>query len=115
MECEHNLTTTMAYVHSPDELFQCMWVGEYGLHCNDLIFGRDTSVHLRNCHGIRGADELLVRCCWEGCTETVKKESITRHVQAVHLGIAYPCNICNKAFTRTSNLEAHKRNCRIPQ
>lgn len=127
IQSEHKLNTTMALnnngsssapglsAHSLDELFQCMWVVEYGLHCNDLILGHNTSTHLRTCHGIRGADDLLFRCCWEGCNVVMKKESIARHVQAVHLGISYPCDTCNQKFTRTYNLEVHKRNCPTPQ
>ncbi|KAG2749960.1 hypothetical protein P692DRAFT_20452154 [Suillus brevipes Sb2] len=100
--------------HSLGELFQCMWVVAYGLHCNDLVRGHEISIHLRQRHNIRGADDLRVRCCWEGCGSEMKKESITRHVQSTHLGIVYSCDTCNQNFTRTYGLELHKRNCPKP-
>lgn len=126
LECEHNLNTTMAYnngsssapglvAHSIDELFLCMWVVECGLRCNELIRGHDTSKHLRNCHGIKGADDLRVSCCWQGCNMVLNKEGLTRHVQGAHLKILYPCDTCNKMFTRTHNLDVHKRTCSTPQ
>ncbi|OJA19530.1 hypothetical protein AZE42_06608 [Rhizopogon vesiculosus] len=108
-------SSTLAHDHSLDELFQCWWDGEYGLHCNDLFRGNDLSAHLRDVHGIRGADKSPVCCRWNRCNLAMKKESIVRHVEERHLGIAHPCDTCGKkSFSRQDTLNRHKKTCSGP-
>ncbi|KAG2352261.1 hypothetical protein BDR07DRAFT_1438574 [Suillus spraguei] len=89
----------------------CMWNRPDGSRCDYLFFAHELSTHLREYHGIRGADKLRVHCCWNGCHKELKKESLSRHVEEKHLMIMYPCNTCNKTFTREYNLRHHKKNC----
>lgn len=96
--------------HSLGDLFQCMWNCPNGLHCNDLIRGRDISSHLRVVHGIRGHGKSHVNCLWHGCNMTLNKESLLRHVEEVHLRIVYSCD-CGKTFSRKDILSTHKRGC----
>lgn len=69
--------------HSPDPLFQCLWE-----HCNHIIFAQRLSTHLRECHGIRGANKMLVNCLWDYCNSELNEEMLSRHVESVHLGVA---------------------------
>ncbi|KAG1877093.1 hypothetical protein C8R48DRAFT_337903 [Suillus tomentosus] len=115
---ERNPNTPMAnngspqHFHSLGETFQCLWDGEFaGFHCNNLIFGYDTSSHLQDRHGIRGPDDLHVLCRFLGCNTMIEKKNLAWHVQANHFGIRYFCNTCNQPFTCTYNLEVHKRIC----
>ncbi|OAX30802.1 hypothetical protein K503DRAFT_788231 [Rhizopogon vinicolor AM-OR11-026] len=98
--------------YSLDGLFQCWWDGQYGLHCNDLFHGNDLSAHLRDAHGIRGADKSFVCCQWDQCNSVMKKESLVRHVEERHLGIAYRCDTCGKkSYSRKDTLNRHKKTC----
>ncbi|KAJ8584899.1 hypothetical protein M405DRAFT_826034 [Rhizopogon salebrosus TDB-379] len=98
-------------VHSIDDHFTCQWIGPFGLPCNHIFSGRGTSTHLLERHVIRGPDDMPVRCAWIGCSEEVKKESICRHVQSIHLFIVYPCDTCGQSFSREYALNKHKKSC----
>ncbi|KAG2031233.1 hypothetical protein BDR03DRAFT_972936 [Suillus americanus] len=97
--------------HSPDELFQCMWVCPTGLHCNALIRGYNLSTHLREAHGLHGSDKSRCWCLWNSCNREFNKESVVRHVEEIHLGIGYSCNQCGAAFSRRDTLNRHSRAC----
>ncbi|KAG2126658.1 hypothetical protein BD769DRAFT_1461326 [Suillus cothurnatus] len=96
--------------HSLDETFQCMWSSAhgYGLHCNALICGRNLSVHLREAHGIYGADKDRVVCQWEFCNKELNKESLTRHLEETHMGIIHRCQ-CGSTFSRRDTLNKHMK------
>ncbi|KAG2369025.1 hypothetical protein BDR07DRAFT_846536 [Suillus spraguei] len=92
-------------------MFQCFWVCEHnGLHCNDLIRGHGVSAHLREVHGIHGPDKARVVCRWEHCGRELNKESLARHFEELHLGIAYWCE-CGVPFSRKDTLNRHKKTC----
>ncbi|KAG0699262.1 hypothetical protein DFH29DRAFT_937577 [Suillus ampliporus] len=110
--------TTMSYNYTnnkppsaPGPLVQCMWGGPYGLHCNHIFDSHGLADHLREFHGIQGADHSRVYCMWNYCNMELNKENLSRHVEEMHLRIIYPCNTCNKTFTRRYNLNKHKNNC----
>ncbi|KAG2074420.1 kinase-like protein [Suillus decipiens] len=110
-ETSGSSTTRGPEHHSLGEIFQCMWVnGEF--HCNDLFCGHDLSSHLRGAHGIHGPGNRRVRCNWNVCNKELKKESLTRHVEEVHLEIGYSCD-CGASFSRKDTLSYHKKNCPI--
>ncbi|KAG1845319.1 hypothetical protein DFJ58DRAFT_801181 [Suillus subalutaceus] len=96
-------------------MFQCLWSGPDGLRCNYPFLAHELSAHLREYHGIRGADKLRVHCSWNDCNKELNKESLSRHVEERHLRVIYPCDSCNKTFTRQYNLSDHKNNCPVQQ
>ncbi|KAG1781232.1 kinase-like domain-containing protein [Suillus placidus] len=96
--------------HSLKEIFLCKWDGPDGLPCRDLIFGHQISYHLREVHGIRGSDKSPVWCMWAGCNKQLNRESLSKHVEEIHLGIVYSCD-CGNAYSRTDILERHRKTC----
>ncbi|KAG2035728.1 hypothetical protein BDR03DRAFT_961390 [Suillus americanus] len=94
--------------HSLDEMFQCMWDCGYGLHCNALIHGHNLSAHLREAHGIYGSDKTRFWCLWNSCNREFNKESLSRHVEEVHMGIVYQCTGCGSTYTRKDTLNRHR-------
>ncbi|KAG2075414.1 hypothetical protein BDR04DRAFT_1150225 [Suillus decipiens] len=95
--------------HTLDEMFLCLWDVAQGLHCDALIHGNELSTHLREAHGIHGPDNRRVFCLWESCNREFNKESLARHVEEIHLRIAYKCD-CGRIFSRRDTLNRHKRN-----
>ncbi|KAG2032693.1 hypothetical protein BDR03DRAFT_969253 [Suillus americanus] len=101
-------------VHSLDKPFQCMWDVAHRLHCNALIRGYNISSHLREVHGIHGSDKCRNMCIWNGCNRELKKESLLRHVEEVHLRIVYSCD-CGNTYSRRDTLNRHQRSCTVRQ
>jgi hypothetical protein len=98
-------------VHSSEEIFVCQWIGPAGGPCNHEFSLQGLSLHLREIHGIRGADSLRVYCAWENCTKEINKESLTRHVKSQHLSIVHPCNTCPRRYTSRYRLNQHQPHC----
>ncbi|KAG1841122.1 hypothetical protein DFJ58DRAFT_77755 [Suillus subalutaceus] len=96
--------------HLLGDMFQCMWHCGNGLHCNALIRGHNLSAHLREAHGIEGSDMTRVWCLWNSCNREFNKESLSRHVEEVHMGIVHACG-CGAVFSRKDTLAKHKRTC----
>ncbi|KAG2132970.1 hypothetical protein DEU56DRAFT_757198 [Suillus clintonianus] len=97
--------------HYVNETFLCLWSdADYPqFHCDALILGTNTPAHLREVHGIKGKDSDLFPCMWEHCNKVVKRESMARHVEEVHMGIVYPCEQCGHTFTRKDTLNKHTK------
>ncbi|KAG0699268.1 hypothetical protein DFH29DRAFT_937589 [Suillus ampliporus] len=91
-------------------LFLCMWGHPNGLNCNHFIRGYELPTHLREAHGVRGADKLYVECKWDHCGRGMKKESLSRHIEETHMGVEHPCH-CGKIFSRRDTLTKHQRSC----
>ena len=80
---------------SPDEteIQTCQWMRDDGTSCGAPITGTVASVsqHLTT-HGIKDkASHLRLQCRWLGCRlrgdrDTLKRESMVRHVREKHLG-----------------------------
>ncbi|KAJ8584900.1 hypothetical protein M405DRAFT_884094 [Rhizopogon salebrosus TDB-379] len=107
-------SSSPAHTHDLNEIFQCLWDGHYGLHCNDLFCGHNLSAHLREVHHIHGADKTPLYCLWNGCGLVLNKESLSRHVEERHLGIAYRCDTCGKSYSRRDTLNKHMKTCSGP-
>ncbi|KAG1792980.1 kinase-like domain-containing protein [Suillus plorans] len=105
-------STTPGHGHSLEEVFQCKCNGPDGLSCDNLIQRHDLSSHLREVHGIRGSPKLIVMCIWDGCSTVLKKESLLRHMEEVHLRVVYSCD-CGKRFKRKDLINAHRRKCTV--
>ncbi|KAG9315155.1 hypothetical protein JVU11DRAFT_4278 [Chiua virens] len=84
----------------------CYWMTPYGV-CNTQILGHDLSEHLRTCHGVSGPEKALLRCHWHNCLGEMRKESLARHIQEIHLEWKYVCPNCSERFTRNYTMQGH--------
>lgn len=91
---------------SPDHTF-CLWDIGGGIPCGAYISVSDLSKHMR-VHGVRGPGYLPIQCVWDGCTRApVKRESVVRHIEEVHVQVKYLCNQCWASFSRKHTLKSH--------
>ncbi|KAG1748899.1 uncharacterized protein EDB91DRAFT_1111295 [Suillus paluster] len=103
-------TAPVPRAHSLAEMFQCMWGYPQGLHCNYLLRGHNMSAHLHEVHGIHGSEKSRVECKWNHCGQELNIESLLRHVELIHMRIAYSCD-CGETFSRGDTLDTHKKHC----
>lgn len=67
--------------------------------------------HLQIHHGLKsGGDKDRMPCNWDGCRKEMKKESISRHIVAVHLSNKTECGSCGKQFARLDSKLRHLKN-----
>ncbi|KAG2142266.1 uncharacterized protein EDB93DRAFT_610824 [Suillus bovinus] len=88
----------------------CRWDGG---SCFSLLTTDKSEVtkHLQLLHGIKpGGDKVRMPCQWEGCGKEMKKESIPRHIVAVHLSNKTECGSCGKQFARLDSKLRHLKN-----
>ena len=52
----------------------------------------------------KGSKEKTCEECWKSYSS---QKSLKVHMESVHLGITYPCHICEKDFNQKSNLDRH--------
>ncbi|KAF8842597.1 hypothetical protein BDN67DRAFT_965479 [Paxillus ammoniavirescens] len=88
---------------APAGQLTCEWVGNFGI-CGSTL-SQDPKIaclHLRDGHGIRGAEKESVICCWYGCyAAPMQRGSLIRHILSVHLRtLQWTCPLCGKTFTR---------------
>ena len=59
----------------------------------------------------KGKKKVSVKKRGETCEECGKsyssRKALKVHVDAIHLGMIYPCHVCEKNFSQKSNLVAH--------
>ncbi|KAG2347583.1 hypothetical protein BDR05DRAFT_958341 [Suillus weaverae] len=85
----------------------CRWGGG---SCISLLTSDKSEVakHLHLLHGIKpGGDKDKMSCKWQGCGKEMKKESISRHVVAVHMNNKTECDSCGKQFARLDSKLRH--------
>ncbi|KAG2133628.1 uncharacterized protein EDB93DRAFT_1254728 [Suillus bovinus] len=99
---DHNDPT----VHSSLDHAFCLWdIG--GIPCGAYISVFDLSKHMRM-HGVKGPGDLEIQCAWDGCTRApMKRESVVRHIEEVHVQVKYTCNQCWASFSRKNTLKSH--------
>ncbi|KAG1861844.1 hypothetical protein C8R48DRAFT_217305 [Suillus tomentosus] len=88
----------------------CSWDG--GLCFSSLTVDKsEVAKHLQLHHGMKpGGDKEKIPCRWEGCGKEMKKESISRHIIAVHLDNKTECDSCGKKFARLDSKLRHLKN-----
>ncbi|KAG1781839.1 hypothetical protein EV702DRAFT_1067202 [Suillus placidus] len=89
----------------------CRWDG--GGSCTSLLTSDKSEVakHLQLLHGVKsGGDKDKMSCEWHGCGKVMKKESISRHVVAVHMSNKTECDSCGKQFARLDSKLRHLKN-----
>lgn len=66
---------------------RCQWQSQGSLVCGQEITGEAVPKHLA-LHGIRNMRrDLIAQCCWGECGASITRQSITRHLREVHLGL----------------------------
>ncbi|KAG1887809.1 hypothetical protein F4604DRAFT_1718695 [Suillus subluteus] len=82
---------------------------ERSVPCGMFVEGTTSalSAHLRG-HGVIGPDSTKISCPWAGCSKTLKRGGLTRHI-LTHLGVKVQCSICGVVRCRRDLLRAHFR------
>ncbi|KAG1740835.1 uncharacterized protein EDB91DRAFT_1029286, partial [Suillus paluster] len=78
--------------------------------CSSILTVEKSEVakHLHIAHGVKpGGDKNVMSCSWDGCGKEMKKESISRHIVAVHLSKKTECTSCGKQFARWDSKLRH--------
>lgn len=109
----------------PDDAQECGWMNE-ATHevCSELVpAGRPPMLlHLNTAHDIRGPETTEVECMWVvlksgyklPCGKKFQRRNIPRHI-GTHLGLRFPCEQCEKSFTRSDSLRSHERDNHMVQ
>lgn len=96
------------YSNDPGSLIMCHWDD-----CHSPLEAEKSEVakHLQVIHDLKpGGDKLSMKCEWVGCGKSMKKESISRHIVAVHLSKKTECGSCGKRFARWDSKLRHIKN-----
>ncbi|KAG1861706.1 hypothetical protein F4604DRAFT_1787925, partial [Suillus subluteus] len=74
-----------------------------GVPCGMFVEGTTNAVsaHLRR-HGINSPDSARISCPWGGCSKTLKRGGLTRHI-LTHLGVKVRCSICEVVRCRPTS------------
>ncbi|KAF8842329.1 hypothetical protein BDN67DRAFT_965851 [Paxillus ammoniavirescens] len=89
---------------------ECQWAADDGTWCRALVQGnrREVMLHLNEKHGIPlTGDKTPQTCLWQGCRSTMQRESIPRHIVAVHMKERVHCTKCRSSFARNDSLQRH--------
>lgn len=81
--------------------------------CGMFVEGTTTalSAHLRE-HGVPGPDNASTSCSWAGCSKTLKRGAMPRHI-LTHLGVKACCSVCGVVKCRLDLLRAHIRSSEL--
>ncbi|KAF9219953.1 hypothetical protein BS17DRAFT_363923 [Gyrodon lividus] len=93
-------------------MHECQWSHD-GASCGTFLAGnkREIALHLRDADAIplQGNTKKPQKCLWKGCRKTMHKESIARHILAVHMKETVHCARCKSSFARNDSLQRHLR------
>ncbi|KAG8213521.1 hypothetical protein J3R82DRAFT_10153 [Butyriboletus roseoflavus] len=94
--------------------FFCEWTDEHGT-CNMDILGDRVwmSHHLSRHHNVVGHEKTQRTCLWRGCTDTMNKGSLARHVVSRHLRAGASCGFCSKVYSRADVARRHTKKCKV--
>src|SRR6267154_1549616 len=81
----------MEQIGQPVVVYECKL---QGVPCGLCVEGTTSAVsaHLRR-HGITGPENASTTCTWGGCSKTLKRGSMTRHI-LTHLSVKARCSVC---------------------
>ncbi|KAG9309344.1 hypothetical protein JVU11DRAFT_10580 [Chiua virens] len=96
------------------DTFACEWTDERGT-CNMEILGDRiwVSHHLSHHHHVVGHEKSQRACLWLGCTDTMNKGSLARHVVSRHLRAGTSCAFCSKVYSRADVARRHTKKCKV--
>ena len=94
--------------------FLCEWTDEHGT-CNMVVFGDRVcmSHHLSRRHNVVGHEKSQRACLWRGCTDTMNKGSLARHIVSRHLRAGASCGFCSKVYSRADVARRHTKKCKV--
>jgi hypothetical protein len=94
--------------------FLCEWADERGT-CNMVVLGDRVwmSHHLSRRHNVVGHEKSQRTCLWRGCTHTMNKGSLARHVVSRHLRAGASCGFCSKVYSRADVARRHTKKCKV--
>lgn len=94
--------------------FFCEWTDEHGT-CNMDVLGDRVwmSHHLSRHHNVVGHEKTQRACLWRGCTDTMNKGSLARHVVSRHLRAGASCGFCSKVYSRADVARRHTKKCKV--
>ena len=97
---------------------QCRW-DEGHSPCGLWITGDKSSinVHIQQWHaggGSLGGGKSQADCRWSGCGKAMQKESIPRHIVAIHLNEVWECQGCGKELVRNDAYGRHATKSNSP-
>lgn len=89
----------------------CQWTTG-AVPCGETVVGTKRAVgqHLQAKHAIRLKPDTTI-CLWGGCQKSMRRESMARHILAVHIQDKVPCKGCGSCFARLDSLQRHQRTC----
>ncbi|KAG9309916.1 hypothetical protein JVU11DRAFT_9948 [Chiua virens] len=94
-------------------VYQCQW-SDGSRSCGAVVAHNRNAInhHLQTEHAIRvKADRTSQNCRWGKCRKSMRRESLPRHILAVHMKEKVLCTDCDSRFARTDSLQRHKRTC----
>ena len=92
-------------------VYQCRWLNG-AIPCGMMVTGTKKAIakHLQDAHAIPIKDNRTeVVCQWDNCQRSMRRESMARHILAVHNQDKVPCPRCGSRFARTDSLQRHQR------
>ena len=99
----------------PTSFYLCQW-SDGGGPCGEVLTGTKNAIgqHLQSAHAIRlTADRTSQVCLWSGCRKPMRRESIARHVLAVHMKDKVHCSSCGSQYARPDSLRRHQKTCQV--
>ncbi|KAH9943925.1 hypothetical protein B0H21DRAFT_746951 [Amylocystis lapponica] len=105
-----------------ESLCYCEWDG-----CSPRILGTAAQVmaHIRASHLVQ-TDPVSgrvipwnqrkhehVNCGWVACGKPILIQSLTKHIQALHIGMGVICVDCGTTLKRRDEMRRHRRRCKI--
>ena len=106
---EEELRTALSEHDGKLIVHQCRWE-ESVSPCGLWVTGDKSSinVHIQRWHGgTLGGDKSQADCRWSGCGKVMLKESIPRHIVAIHLDEVWECQGCGKELVRNDAYGRH--------
>ncbi|KAF9233492.1 hypothetical protein BU15DRAFT_53790, partial [Melanogaster broomeanus] len=90
----------------------CGWADGF-VQCNAPLSGnsRDVRHHLQKHHRVYTTGKHRTTCRWLGCSQTLQRENLLRHIITCHLQIEVRCPDCGRRLARSDVRVKHALRC----